>query len=409
MKKAKILSALLAATMLTACAQKAVRPMPDYDVLDDNKKPAAITTCDTLHATKGLERTNCYLGVRYNELLNHRDKIWYVSEIFDIPIISLALSTAGLAILGGDGDKFLGLRQQDLAFAAGATGVWRQYFQPENMQKAFTKSLEGHSCLVTNTDTLITLQKNYFDDGGSTAVVDTQKLNEISQRLNLLKDEIKYGEENASDYADLLDKAAETLNRAKEAQEQFRKQLAAMANANAKLKYAAIQVAENARTIAERGEVEYLSVYQSIINSQKAFTDFEKERKNIQQDTPGGLTADDVGDVETAIDKSSEQVEILKSFDDPTKNIRQTKDSDKENIKDLGFADENSLRAAVTANPDLIKDKITAMNKSRLLKEINYLEAAISTFMTDLPDVTTQVSLLMQCAQLVKTPLKPEG
>lgn len=370
---------LLTTTTLTGCARYSLQP-PKYgagnyfteDTLCTDTKPASVNP--------SLEQVRCRLGKSYNELVDNRDSFWNTTTAFDLPIIALALSTAGLLILGGDNADILGLEVDDLGFIAASLGVLREYAKPENVQMAFDKAISGYQCLLSASQNVLVGKTDLASHKGdqklseyvgimakvnAKAALDTndRKLFALTTRRDAAADAdkaaIQIEIDELHDRRELLLRATEAIDEASTAIANRKEQDMAAAAAANKLLEATSKMIENARRLAETGDINFNSIVSSLqqtVQTREAFTQAQEQAANSA--TPGPESA--------------------------AKNITRFRNT----------AESRGL--AATAIP--IGDYISA---------IIDLEQATYAYVASMPDVKTAVTSFEQCAALVPAPEVP--
>ncbi len=374
-KSNAVLKLALMTTMLSACTS-AKQHLTDPGF----KTPelAGNADCSVGSTPSDLERISsviCTLRKTRSGLHDLRDSEDFSDELYDIPTLAFAITSAGLFILGAANANLIpswGIAAEDLAFAAASTQIVKQYSNPAAQRLALTSAIKGYGCLIQNgEETYLKIQE--MEKAGSYINAHSRLTATLKSWTAYIESFSPSGTPKNPDPKSLLPRAKATLQAAQQANAFFRKQENQAGKTASFLKEATFDMIENARDVAVRGSINYQTIGQTIQNSINTQLSFDSEPSAITNNAP------------------ATQPEKLIQLDTNNSGGRA---SDK-------FINDNTERLVRgnTQSYDFISFNL-------LITELDTLNSSVAAAT---PNLTTQTSLFKQCANLVGNAAKPTG
>ena len=219
-----------------------------------------------------IAKLSCSFKIKTAKMADYSDSWFNGSSIYDVPLLGLALTTAGLVILndgGGEGNSGPIDGAAELAFSAAAIAELKNFTNPSGLQKAFIASIEGHQCLSSVGDNLI-------KDGEKLGRnLEYLQVSQSAKNLDILASQIERAAGSNETIKALVAEAREAEKEAAEAIAYYNTQRLAyiggsgVQSASQGLLQGAVGLAKSSRILAKRGEIDF----NAIANAIKATTD----------------------------------------------------------------------------------------------------------------------------------------
>ncbi len=255
MQKTVTVALLTSALAVSACTSS-LKPLTASDY-DDNCVGAAMPDVST--GAAGFQDRSVDTRLTYSicqankktEELNKAYSEWYNDPaIFDLPLIGLAATAAGLLLFEAHPDAIAAT-----ALAAGGVAVGSEYANSQGVRDALLDGSRGYACLADNGYRVLTKLPKVSNH--------RTKMGSLDEKVRRLEIALA-GPNPGNDFKDLLPRAQRAAKSGRETVEHTQEELDAADKADVAFREAARTLSDGLLDRVKRNQVDFSSVFQSL-------------------------------------------------------------------------------------------------------------------------------------------------